>query len=366
MPAVVSAADRDAVNRERLGPTRDRLVARRDELTAEIAGGGLRPLLRRARMHRWYVERKLDDLAAIETELARGDGEARRYLLLLDMDAGRRGHGAIAVGDPDGADHVSVTTAGFNTTLGESLTGSGETDGMGGQAALLRRETLRQLAAAGRGDERVACCVWIGYDAPNSTGPGRLSHPRALFDVVTWWKARHAAPALGRLLVQVRASAPTAHVVAFGHSYGSLVTAYALRHLGSAAAPAPGEARRRVVDEAVFYGSPGLGMPANPLIGYTASEFHLRPAGAYVLENEDDPIASGWFGRDPSSCPGLVHLSTRTGLDATGVLRAGTRQHANYARPVAVPNRDDLPPMSMGAYNMAAVLGGLRENLIRA
>jgi len=77
----------------------------------------------------------LPDLRAVEKAAAGTD----RKLLLLDTKSGEHAHAAIAVGNPDTADHVSVTAPGLDTTVAGSI------EGMTEEAFDLQQETLRQL-----------------------------------------------------------------------------------------------------------------------------------------------------------------------------------------------------------------------------
>ena len=60
---------------------------------------------------------KLRALDALETVIGRGD----RQLLLLDPFDGHQLHAAVGSGDVDTADHVSVFTPGFTSTVQDSL-----------------------------------------------------------------------------------------------------------------------------------------------------------------------------------------------------------------------------------------------------
>src|SRR5699024_1118805 len=85
---------------------------------------------------------KLADIATIRAVVE--DHPAAR-LLSLDMRSAERGKAAVAVGDPDTADHVSVTTPGDNTTIHGSLAA------MADQAETLRDQAAAQIATTGDG-----------------------------------------------------------------------------------------------------------------------------------------------------------------------------------------------------------------------
>ncbi|MGC4932936.1 alpha/beta hydrolase [Gordonia sp. DT30] len=344
----IAAPDRDLANRAMLPRVLAELEQQRQTLTERLSRKRFRGTFTSDDARRWYVERKIADIGAIEWELGRADAANPRLLISFDMHSGERGHAAVAVGNPDTADHIGVTTPGLGTTIAPSLTGELPYQGMGGESRLLREETRRQLGVVGRADEAVAAVAWIGYDTPNFTGPGgRISTARGALHVATAGKARDTAPILSRFLAGlVAASDRRPHLVALGHSYGSLVTAEALR------------LTHGLVDDAIFYGSPGLGGDRGFDLDYTPASFHLVDGAAYVLKNDDDQIADlGLFGSDPVDSPALIRLTTRAGVDTTGVARVGSRGHATYSRDVEGKS-------TMAQYNMAAVLGRMPEHLI--
>ncbi|WP_313675067.1 alpha/beta hydrolase, partial [Mycolicibacterium sp.] len=186
----------------------------------------------------------LADLQAVQDALNANPGTR---LVLFDADGGTQVHAAVAAGDPFTADHVAVTTPGLNTTLRSSI------GTMTREAAELRREARRQLIDAGRGEQTVAAVAWLGYDTPQIPafdglpGLGGLGANAAGVNDVS--QAAHAAAAaadLARFYARIQAGrAAPAHLTAIGHSYGSLTTGLALQ-------------RSTHVDDAVFYGSPGV------------------------------------------------------------------------------------------------------------
>ncbi len=344
----IRAADRDAANRAMIARVKADLTRRSDELAARLTGNRFGGRFTSDDARKWYVDRKIDDIGAIERELRRSESAHPRLLISFDMYSGERGHAALAVGDPDTADHIGISTPGLGTTIDPSLTGDLPYQGMGGEARLLREEALRQLHLAGRDTEAVSAIAWIGYDTPNFTGPGgKVSTARGALHVATAGKARDTAPILSRFYTGiVAASDRQPHLVALGHSYGSLVTAEALRMT------------RDLVHDAVFFGSPGLGGDRGYDIDYGPDDFNLVGGRSYLLRNDDDPIATlGIFGSDPASSPELIRLTTHAGTDRTGIVRVGSTGHATYTRDV-----ENKAPMAQ--YNMAAVLARLPENLI--
>ncbi|WP_440717484.1 alpha/beta hydrolase [Gordonia oryzae] len=342
------AADRDLANRALLPTVRDSLEKQSRTLAERLADNRFGGTFTSDDSRKWYVDAKIADIGAIERELHRSEPAHPRLLISFDMHSGERGHAAVAIGNPDSADHIGVTTPGLGTTVQPSLTGDLPYQGMGGEGRLLREETLRQLAIVGRPAETVATIAWIGYDTPNFRGPGRrVSTPRGALHVATSSKARDAAPILSRFFAGLTAASDhRPHLVALGHSYGSLVTAEALR------------LTHGLVDDVIFYGSPGLGGDRGFDLDYTPESFNLESGAAYVLKNDDDPIADlGLFGSDPVESPSLIRLATRAGVDRTGVRRVGSAGHATYTRDVEGKS-------TMAQYNMAAVLGQMPEHLI--
>ncbi|ORM30530.1 alpha/beta hydrolase [Williamsia sp. 1135] len=348
----IPAAVRDKANRAMIPVERARLEAERKRLQDNIDDNIFGGTFTNEDAALWYVEQKLKDLDAVETELAKtiSDGNPETpdrprdlKLLVLDMTSGERGHAAVAVGNPDTADNISVTTPGFGTTVNGSL------GGMIDEASNLKNEAERQLDWAGK-NTTVSTVAWIGYDTPNSTGQGNFDAQRGYSDVTSETKARDAARPLATFYQGLDAAAETAdpRIVALGHSYGSVATSYALQSSQGAG-----------VDEAVFYGSPGLGeivaAPWSSAVG--PEQLGLDKGDAYVIGIDGDLIAgSGLFGGDPASNEDFVQLSSGEGTDLTGVHREGGDSHADYPRSTVLPNHERQ--LKMPGYNLAAIVAG--------
>jgi hypothetical protein len=292
--------------------------------------------------------------------------------MLFDPHSGQRVHAAIAVGDPDTAEHVSVTTPGLNTTVAASMAG------MVSEATSLRREALRQLSRAGRAEQQVAAIAWIGYDTPQVRLPDDPADlpaaARGLYQVCHDDVARTGAADLARFfdgIVAARGGAPL-NLTAIGHSYGSLTTGLALQQPG-----------RHEVDAAIFYGSPGIGAA-------TPAQLGLQPGTVFTMATPDDPIrwaydgppiarvlarvipgtfddallgaadlsGAGHFGPDPATNPTFVHLETGPARAADGWQLEGATGHSGYPEPGLAGL-----PRSTG-YNIAAVVAGLPHNVI--
>ncbi|MGW4367690.1 alpha/beta hydrolase [Nocardia takedensis] len=294
------------------------------------------------------VESKLTDLDKIEQLVAENPmvpGDENDHgvrLLLLDMVSGERGMAALAIGDPDNADHVSVTVPGKDTTI-TSLCG------MVAEGKALRTETEYQLDRLGRGDEKVATIAWLGYEPPVSKG-GPDDFAAGWLDAARTDRAEAGAPRLARFLdgIDVASNSPDPHLTALGHSYGSYTLARALQD------PAHGQP----VDDAVFYGSPGINASDEPDLG-------LRQGHGYVLRAADDPITLAdtlrTFGPDPVTTR-LEQLSVAAGTTADGIPREAASGHSEYPRPSGTgPYEGEL---RTSGYNMAVIIGGLPAELL--
>ncbi len=267
---------------------------------------------------------------------------------------------AIAVGNPDDAEHVSVTAPGM-TTHATSL------PGMVAEAAVLRDETTQLLRGQGVFDQDVATIAWFGYDPPDidETVLRALGEQRAnagAMDLAAFYRGINATNVNGA----------DVHLSAFGHSYGSMTTAQALNELNETG----------VVDDVVFYGAPGLGhanlgdpaLPGDTAPPYITDESQLFvPDGnAFVMSADRDPVSEeiykwgasfpsmadlGQHGPNPTSLP-----FERLGTDAShpGGPDAGSREgasgHSEY------PRLGGNGVLRTPGYNLAVVASGLAHN----
>jgi hypothetical protein len=190
-------------------------------------------------------------------------------LYLYDPAAfGGDGAVAVAAGNLDAADNVSVVVPGFGTDAGSAPYQAAR--------ALTLYESSRFLAT----NEANASLFWIGYDAPDNR-PGDAGWDAA--GVVTEEMATTGGERLADTLDGLRASrdGDPAHLTAIGHSYGSTTTGHAAHDHGVP------------VDDLVFVGSPGVGGGTNDA-GDTGVDIDHVWAGA----NSRDPIADlgnhGW------------------------------------------------------------------------
>jgi Alpha/beta hydrolase len=306
------------------------------------------------------LQARLDHAKAIKEAMSvEGDSskgyDPDRYLMLLEFPQGRETRAAISYGNPDTAEHVSVTAPGMNTHPTSLPT-------MVAEANALRTEAENQLDLAGRGDENVAAIAWLGYDPPDTTDGSVVE---ALYER----RANEAAPDLADFYRGINATnehGSDVHLSAFGHSYGSVATAQALGELGEMG----------VVDDAAFYGSPGLGH-TDATIGWgpleravpimDEADLNLADKHVFVMSSPDDPVSGdprilgvpapglgdlNQLGPNPLTLP-FERLSTDaaiTGIDQ--VPRDASYGHSDY------PRSTDNGLRTAG-YNLAIVAAGL-------
>src|SRR5581483_5221819 len=291
---------------------------------------------------------RLADIDAINQAM---DKPYETYLTQLTIpdDPHKQLLAAVAVGNPDTAQNVSVAVPGVGPTTRDSL------PGMVSEANNLRNEELRQLGLAGK-PLSAATIAWMGYTPPPNPLNDQGLDNATLHDVwttMTDGTAKAAAPDLAKYLEQLRTTNPTTHLTLLGHSYGSLTSSLALQDL-SAQGLHP-------VNDVVFYGSPGLELVSPAQLG-------LEHGSAYVMQAPHDPITNlvaplaplhGW-GVDPYTMPGMTELSTQAGYDPGHIWRDGVSSHADYPRMFL--DAAGHEQLRMSGYNMAAVAAGLPKN----
>jgi hypothetical protein len=263
--------------------------------------------------------------------------------LAIPTDPTHKVRAAVAVGNPDTATDISVTVPGIGSTTRDSL------PGMVTEASNLRDTAQQQLRRLGLSGS-VVTIAWMGYDPPaNLLDTGS---PRDAWRTMNDYRARDGAAALAPYLQQLRANDPTAHLSLFGHSYGSLTGSLALQQLNTQGL--------HPVNDAVFYGSPGLELSSPSQLG-------LANGHAYVMRapTGDDwipevaPLAPlhGW-GLDPYG--GMMpELSSQAGASPDGVARDGVHSHADYPRAVTRPGGQQM--LRMSGYNLAVVAAGIAD-----
>ena len=167
----VPASVRDTANRARLGTERARTEAEISRLQGQLDDHLFGGLLTNEDAALEHAKNRLSDLDAIEQTLTGDD----RHLLLLD-NSGEMVKAAIANGDVDTADNVSVSTSGLNSST------RGNLEGYDGDMNRMRGEVEHQLQQAGRGSETVATVTWMGYEPPSGEGLHRRQQQRRRSD----------------------------------------------------------------------------------------------------------------------------------------------------------------------------------------
>lgn len=316
------AAVRDEANRARIDDERAALEAERDRLQADLDDNWFGGLFTNADAALEHVNAKLASLDRIEATLHR-PGE--RQLLLLDLSE-ERAEAAVAVGNVDTAKHVAVFTPGLGSTV------DGDLEGYDHNMAQLQRQAQYESNRYGHG-ESVATVTWIGYQAPQIGFEG--FNPFDSDSVLHDHLARAGGADLAKFYRGIDASRTTdPHLTALGHSYGSTTTGFALQE-------------QTGVDDAVFFGSPG--------IGTSHIEDVQVPAGhTYRIEARNDFVAdTGLFGIDPSYIDGMTGLSAREVTLSDGRHPLESTGHSGY-----------LTQDSTSQYNMSVVVAGLADRRV--
>lgn len=202
------------------------------------------------------ISKVLRGMDAIDERLERDDG---RGTYLIDYSTEGKGQAVVATGNPDTADNVVTSVPGTGAEISDVAGEMGRAD-----------DILAQADRQSPGGEHAAV-TWIGYEAPPE-----------LVDATREEYAENAAADFRDFQDGLRATnegAPS-HNTVIGHSYGSTV-------IGHAAQDA-----QLNVDNAVFVGSPGVGVDH-------ASELQV-PEGAniYASTAEHDMIRG---------TPGFIH-----------------------------------------------------------
>lgn len=207
----------------------------------------------------------LDGLRSIATALRGPAGGPRRTLTTFDTTGSMRA--AIAIGDVDHADDVSILVPGMFYSVAGQMADWTHT------AQLLYDTQRAWLKRLGQSKKTVATVAWLGYRTPD------------LMSVLSLTDARDGAAMLEEAVAGIRAARGThqPYLSIVAHSYGSTAALLAVQD---------GDTE---LDALAVVGSPGsvatsvheLNVPANRVF-----------VGAALL----DPIAgSGYFGTDPGS-----------------------------------------------------------------
>lgn len=317
----VPASVREQLNASQL----PREIAKQEAIIA-AAGPNLRPNTPPATAV-GNAKAKLRDLQAIQSALT----TPGTHLLLLDADSNpNMVLAAIATGDVDNAERVGVTVGGMTTRASSSV------EGMTGEITAQQQAAIGLRRAAGiPNPESVATVAWLGYEPPGMN-----------FDVADDDLAHAGAGPLNRFYNGLAATSELGdrqHLVAFGHSYGSLVTSLALQ-------------QGTPVQDVVLYGSPGAELSH-------ASQLGVAPGHAFYELGVNDGVPStvanlGAFGAPLQDVPGFTELSVNSGQGHDGQWHERAYGHSEYAR------NGDNGQLRMSAYNLAAVLSGAPDTTV--
>ncbi|MGH3913676.1 MAG: alpha/beta hydrolase [Pseudonocardiaceae bacterium] len=311
------AAVRDEANRARIDAERAALEAERNRLQADLDDNWFGGTFTNADAALEHVNAKLAALDRIEQTL---DQPGERQLLLLDL-SGERAEAAVAVGNVDTADHVAVFTPGLGSTVDGSL------ERYDDNMEQLRQQAETESRRYGDGGS-VAAVTWIGYQAPQFGVEG--FNPLDSDSVVHDDSARAGGADLAEFYRGIDVSRTTdPHLTALGHSYGSTTTGFALQE-------------QTGVDDAVFFGSPGIGTSH-------VEDIQVPEGHTYRIEARNDFVAdTGRFGIDPTYVDGVTGLSAREETLPDGRRLVESTGHSDY-----------LTQNSTSQYNMSVVVAGL-------
>ena len=310
----------------------NRIIAERPEWIGNLDGvpGTARDKANRNRLEQLRSDPNLtNEEKGTITEIDKALSKPDRQLLVLDFD-GEYPKVALALGNVDTADHVSVYVPGTGAVTYDKPDAGNDLPTYVQQAEWLKSDTEKVLEKAGKSNETVATVAWLGYEPPSNLAQAANAH-----------YANDNAPKLASFINGLDSSRDTdPHLTVLGHSYGSTLASEALQR-GTAA------------DDVVFMGSPGL--ETNPwqfLHQTTPSDLHLTEGHVYIEHAKNDVVADlGRFGAYvPSSLPGFIDLSTNTETTALGPRNESTG-HSEYS----FINTTAL-------YNQAVVVAGLADD----
>jgi len=302
-------------------------VAERERLEGVLAGDRFFGIFTNDDAALRQVKDKLASLDVIEASLA-SPGE--HQLLLLDLSQ-PRAEAAIANGNVETADNVAVFVPGMSSDITGTLKAY-DTE----MRHMQQRAQLESIRAHPAQASTTATVTWVGYQTPEWGLDLAIPSKSVLADK----GAETGAASLVPFLQGIGASRDKdAHLTLLGHSYGSTTAGIALR-------------QQTGVDDAVFFGSPGLGTG-------DIRDLKLAPGHASYIEAPWDPVGDvGAFGPDPSFLGGVVHASARdsTVVDpVTGEVRHfdEVTGHVSY-----------LVDNSTSQYNMSVVIAGARDRQV--
>lgn len=250
-------------------------------------------------------------------------------VLLLSYDPAAfdgRGRAAIAIGDPDTADNITVLVPGARSSVRAGYLSSPD----GGN---VYREVVRADP-----DRTNSVIVWMGYRSPDSLADPQVAQPSS-------------ARAGGRLLAaDINAlrltHAGAAHVTVIGHSYGSTMVADAAAGFGMRA------------DDVVLVGSPGTDLARS------AADFHLPATGhVYVGAASTDPITG--FGGEPQLQVPATAATVGLGADPAADGYGSTRFKAEipFLTPPLAAHSSYFRPDSEALFSIGDIASGHGDTL---
>ena len=331
----VSPTARDLANRALLSVDRGFLLADRERLDAalatHLATDTLLPDFRDATMLA-QVKDKLASITAIEGTLAQGE----RQLLLLDLSQ-VRAEAAIANGNVETADNVAVFVPGMDSNVTDTMK-EYDTE----MRHLQQRAQQESLRAHPTQASTTATVTWIGYQTPQ-WGFDLLDPDKSVASIST---AKDGAAHLVPFLQGIAAGRDhDAHLTLLGHSYGSTTAGLAMR-------------QQTGVDDAVFFGSPGLG--TDRVSDLLLAPGHPGSGQVSYIEARQEPVGDlGVFGPDPSHLAGIQHASAR----ASTVVDPVTGQTRHFDE--VTGHVSYLVDNSTSQYNMSVIVAGLPDRQVQ-
>ncbi|UJW35943.1 alpha/beta hydrolase [Saccharothrix sp. AJ9571] len=332
------ASARSEANLALVGEQRTSLQSARADLQRQLAGLTNGPGHQNTRNVLQSEITKIDDkLAGLDSvdrmmlDPRTGQPHPDRQLLSLDM-GGDRPKAAVATGDVDKAEHVGVFTPGMNSNVQHNMPGY-----VNDMAEV--RAYANALAGDVTAGDSVAMVTWLGYEPPTTRADD-------LDGLITGAPAEEGAEKLARFQEGINAARPDdPHLTALGHSYGSTTTGIAL-------------GQSHGVDDAVFFGSPGISPGHNPI--FHGGDLNVPGGHAYNLAAEGDAVADavpygGRYGPHVSDMPGVNQLSTEAHNGPLGPM-IGSHGHSEYAVGDGV--------LATSEHNMAAIVSGHPEMAI--
>ncbi|MGJ9412957.1 alpha/beta hydrolase [Aeromicrobium sp. CF4.19] len=272
----IPVADRDEANRAGLSALHNQLRQQQED-GEELSDGDADLLDKTSEMYQ--------ALGAAEDQIDANGDPVPAHLMIFDPEAADGdGHAAVAFGNPETADHVSVNIPGLGSTMNNF-------DGVAGDAATVRE------AAARQSDGTVASIAYLGYDAPDFSGS--VDGVVDGLGVAGEGAADRGATNLSHFVDGLRETYrgdgeqqdPRAHVTVVGHSYGSVTTGIAAGDGMDA-------------DDVVLVGSPGAGdanptadhLTGNVYIGASDEDFVTRLGTEQDVSLGVDPASEGFGG----------------------------------------------------------------------